>query len=327
MPGALHQTVPAKVRYNVPDDSVPPENRGLFSGPAHKSAIDVDVELHNPETSPNIVQGPEGLDIQGFTYVKHKSSLTLEQWLTGSNVEETYIPEVEQLVREVTKAKTVIVNHLGIRKRLAANNTDPTFYRKAGDQHDQAVKKYAGGSSAWVSGRQDAGLEPARFAHVDYTLKGLKRTARYCRQDIKAAAQDALDAEDANGPPKRYAAYSVWRPLKPVKRDPLAVADWRTTDASSLAPIEYRATSNVVEKGEYMLELYTQTPKAKDSGQTWYCKTDQSPDDVLILKFADTAAETDPTIAGGCVHCSPALDNVDDEEPRLSVEARVIVFW
>ena len=115
--------------------------------------------------------------------------------------------------------------------------------------------------------------------------------------------------------------------MKAVKRDPLAVADWRTTDVASLQPIEYRATSNVVESGEYMLELYTQTPKAKDSGQRWYCKTDQTPDDVLILKFADTASEKDPSIAGGCAHCSPALPGVENEEPRMSVEARVIAFW
>ena len=137
-----------------------------------------------------------------------------------------------------------------------------------------------------VNGRTDAGLEPARFAHCDYTLRGLKRTARYCRQDIKDAAQAALDAEDSNAEPKRYAAYSVWRPIKPVKRDPLAVADWRTTDPQTFEAVEYRATSNVLPAGEYMLEQRTQTPSAKDSAQRWYCKPNQTPDDVLILKFA-----------------------------------------
>lgn len=179
-----------------------------------------------------------------------------------------------------------------------------------------------------VNGRQDAGLEPARFAHCDYTLRGLKRTARYCRKDIKDAAQAALDAEDAGGPPLRYAAYSVWRPIKPVTRDPLAVADWRTTDPATFQPIEYRATSNVLPEGEYMLEQLTQTPSAKESGQRWYCRTKQSPDEVLILKFADTAAEADPKIAGGCAHCSPVVKGTaEDAEPRMSVEARVMAFW
>lgn len=86
----------------------------------------------------------------------------------------------------------------------------------------------------------------------------LKRTARYCRENIAAPAREALDAEDKQGEPRRYAAYSVWarhwrysqqeydagaseqRPLmRPVKRDPFAVAIWRTTDKSALQPIEY----------------------------------------------------------------------------------------
>jgi GA4 desaturase len=158
-------------------------------------------------------------------------------------------------------------------------------------------------------------------------LTGLKRTARYCRKDITAAAQEALDAEDNGTEPKRYAAYSVWRPLKAVKRDPLAVADWRTVDPSTLQAIEYRATSNVLESGEYMLEQRTQTPDAKSTRQKWFCKPNQQTDDVLILKFADTATEKDPKIAASCVHCSPVLHGAQDEEPRMSVEARVIAFW
>lgn len=179
MPGVVRGTV----RYNLPDLSVKPEDRGLFSGPAHKYGEDVEVDLHDPATAPNIVQGPEGLDVQGFTYVKHRSALDTDDWLEGSNVEEKYVPEVEELVRKVTGAKTVVVNHLGIRKRLANNNADPTFYRKAGDKHDEAVKKLTGQKNTpWgksshlifsrcferafsltcleiVNGRQDAGLE------------------------------------------------------------------------------------------------------------------------------------------------------------------------
>jgi hypothetical protein len=156
----------------------------------------------------------------------------------------------------------------------------------------------------------------------------MKRTARYCRSDMKAAAKEALDAEDegrTDGP--RYAAYSVWRPIKPVKRDPLAVADWRTTDPKTLQPVEYRATSNVLESGEYMLEQLTQTPNAKGSGQRWYCKPNQQPDDVLILKFADTETERRDDISAGCAHCSPYVHGTDGEEPRMSVEARVMAFW
>ena len=54
---------------------------------------------------------------------------------------------------------------------------------------------------------------------------------------------------------------------------------------------------------------------------------DQKPDEVLILKFADTAADSDPNIAGGCPHGSPEVEGTEDAEPRNSVECRVLAFW
>ena len=144
-PGAVRGTV----RYNIPDTNVRPEDRGLFSGPAHSYGEDVEVDLYDPATAPEIVQGPEGLDVQGFTYVKHQSALSEDEWLMGTNVEEKYVPEVQELVRQVTGAKNVMVNHLGIRKRVANNNADPTFYRKAGDKHDETVKKLTEQDKPW----------------------------------------------------------------------------------------------------------------------------------------------------------------------------------
>lgn len=151
MPGVVNDSTPIRgtVRYNLPDLSVKPEDRGLFSGPAHKHGEDVEVDLYDPAASPEIIQGPEGLDIQGFTYVQHKSALDADEWLMGNNVEEKYVPEVQELVKQVTGARSVVVNHLGIRKRLAANNSDPTFYRKKGDKHDEAVKQLTERDSPW----------------------------------------------------------------------------------------------------------------------------------------------------------------------------------
>ena len=145
MPGTIRGTV----RYNIPDLSIKAEDRGLFSGPTHQYGEDVEVDLYDPSTTPDILTGLEGLDAQGFAYVKAPSSLSIDDWLEGTNVEERYVSEVEDLVRQVTGAEQVIVNHLNIRKRLAANNADPTFYRKAGDKHDEAVKKLTHGNSPW----------------------------------------------------------------------------------------------------------------------------------------------------------------------------------
>lgn len=145
MPGTIKGTV----RYNIPDLSIKAEDRGLFSGPTHSYGEDVEVDLYDPSATPDILSGLEGLDAQGFAYVKAPSSLDAGDWLEGTNVEEKYVLEVEDLVRRVTGAQTVIVNHLNIRKRLAANNADPTFYRRAGDKHDEAVKKMTQGNLPW----------------------------------------------------------------------------------------------------------------------------------------------------------------------------------
>ncbi len=54
---------------------------------------------------------------------------------------------------------------------------------------------------------------------------------------------------------------------------------------------------------------------------------EQKEDDVLIIKFADTAAEMDPHIAGGCPHVSFEAEGTENEEPRESIECRVLAFW
>lgn len=62
---------------------------------------------------------------------------------------------------------------------------------------------------------------------------------RYLRKDITDGTADIIEAEDRDlgkdGIPggekysgRRYALYSIWRPLKMVKRDPIAVCDGRT---------------------------------------------------------------------------------------------------
>ena len=54
---------------------------------------------------------------------------------------------------------------------------------------------------------------------------------------------------------------------------------------------------------------------------------EQKPEEVLIIKFSDSASAEDEGVAAGCIHCSPMLPGTEDEEPRCSVECRVYVFW
>ncbi|USW50323.1 hypothetical protein Slin15195_G036420 [Septoria linicola] len=145
--------------------------------------------------------------------------------------------------------------------------------------------------------------------HVDYSENGLKAAARYNRKDICDVAQPALDAEDRGERP-RYAVYSIWRAVQPVRRDPIAVLDWRSVDKSEVVATQNRALSAVLESGEFMREMLI-----------------HQPDEVLIIKFADTGATDGSGIAKHCIHGSCVLPGTEDEPARESIECRVMAFF
>lgn len=183
-------------------------------------------------------------------------------------------------------------------------------------------------------------VEPARGMHIDYSLQGLRETIRHNRSDFHeagAAHIAALDAanSDSDGSnsssstdparAQRVAAYSVWRPLKRVTRDPIAVLDYQTARPERWFTFDYRS---VGDKGDYLLEAYTidAPQKGEEGQQRWYYMSEQMPDEVLLIKFADSENELDPSISKGCGHGSPAIVG-QEGDTRESIEARVIAFW
>lgn len=115
------------------------------------------------------------------------------------------------------------------------------------------------------------------------------------------------------------------RPLKTVKRDPLVICDWRTINPDEIAKVFYRSPSDIC--GEYMAESCMILPPKEPSKQKWYWLPEQTPDDVLIIKIADTQTDVEAGVAGGCAHVSPVVHGTEDEEARASIEVRVMAFW
>lgn len=184
-----------------------------------------------------------------------------------------------------------------------------------------------------VYGKEEGGsLEPARPMHVDYTPLALATTVRECRRDISEMAKDVLEAEDAKARGEdvvvpRYAVYSVWRPVRPVMRDPLVVCDYRSLDKDGLSKHKYRALSEQNPNGEYTMEYWSVAPPKDITQPRWYWMPEQQPDEVLIVKFADTAAESDPSIARCCPHGAAVIPGTEAEVARCSIECRVLAFW
>ena len=101
----------------------------------------------------------------------------------------------------------------------------------------------------------------------------------------------------------------------------------RSVDKPDLCKMTYRALSDSNEDGEYIMEAYSALPPKQPNKQRWYWMPEQRSNEVLIIKFADTASADNPDIAGGCPHASPIIPGTEGEEARCSIEARVLAFW
>lgn len=118
------------------------------------------------------------------------------------------------------------------------------------------------------------------------------------------------------------------RALRTVKRDPIAVCDWRSLDKQSdLVHTENRKPSEINSCGYYIGGAMGGLPPKNPQAQRWYWMPDQTPEEVTIIKFADSASESNPAVAAGCLHGSPEVPGTENEEPRCSVETRVYLFW
>lgn len=129
-------------RFGIPDQSVGPEGRSLFAFPASKEIKEEKLKLHDARTDPNIVHGPKGLDVQGFAYLKHSSKLAeSDRWFADRNIEETYFPEVIDLICQATGAHTAGILDCAFRRKLAEDQADLGYYAKKGDKIDQEIAK------------------------------------------------------------------------------------------------------------------------------------------------------------------------------------------
>ena len=137
-------------RFLEPDLSIPASERAIFAGPASILAREESIELNDFRTSPNIAHGPEGLDVQSFTYLTHKSSLSGDDILQGTNAEDVYAPEVCKWMLGVTGGSRAVVHNIAFRRKLAEQGVELYSYRKAGGEWDESIKNQPAGK---ISGK------------------------------------------------------------------------------------------------------------------------------------------------------------------------------
>ncbi|KAH7163770.1 hypothetical protein DER46DRAFT_605018 [Fusarium sp. MPI-SDFR-AT-0072] len=173
---------------------------------------------------------------------------------------------------------------------------------------------------------------PVRKPHKDWGPSGAWNTLRNWSQELIDEAGDIIKAGDEaselpggrakNYQGRRWALYTTWRPLKPVKRDPMAYVDYWTSDEGDGVSF-WRNPPGVHGTFESDVLLTRANPMHK-----WYWISDQTPDEVLLMKIMDTESEKDGSdVAGGVHHCSFHLPGTEYEEVRESIETKFIAFW
>lgn len=328
--------------------TIPVESPHLYHLPPIADFGDVrSCQLH--DIRPTLDMGDESpykLNKQGFTArcwpsALHSAPYSQESWHDEQLLKDVYVPEIERLVLKVTGAKTIFTDQVVMRTathtevdKLASSEDDNTTYTIEGKSRESYPKM--------IGTKAAGGASPAPKVHLDFAPAGARKHLRSFHQETKKRAAPIIEAEDKllatgiskselknqyNGP--RWATFSIWRPLKPVKRDPLALSD------VSVFPLEDYVPFNVLfPSGKGVGDGEAKTHKELgflaygSDKHEWHWISNQQPDEVLIIQFFDSEAEKAGLgPAGGVIHSSVTLEGTEDEEARESVEVRCTVMW
>ncbi|KAI0392976.1 hypothetical protein F5Y17DRAFT_330845 [Xylariaceae sp. FL0594] len=242
-------------------------------------------------------------------------------------VQERYYPVVERLLKDATGSSRVLIfDH--------KTRVGPSNWHALGEGNRAA-------------------RGPLFRAHVDQSYDGAGIVLRR-----HLGGGDDEEGRDENGR-ARWQIVNVWRPLKTITRDPLAVADAHSIPETDLvaASILYRDGSRD--------ETWTILPPSsapttdlnsgssgsgsgsdRGGGHRWYYKHAQKPDEVLLIKCFDSFScipsasitTNRRIIARRAPHSAfvdPAYEDIDGNGngngkgngPRESIEVRALVFY
>lgn len=374
----------------LPRGTKPTPGTGAYSLPALTN-FQASPKLPLTDIRPSLDLGdssPYELSKHGFTARRAESRLNSApydraSWKDENLLRSIYFPEVEELLKKVTGCKHVVPTGAILRSNLYSDEPEPSD-TEAKPEEDEEITICC----PIYGSRPDAGVSTAPKVHLDFTPQGARRQIRKQHRDLVSVAEPVIEAENkllrsgvgwddlkdhyqgkADGEEgiPRFALFSVWRPLKPVTRDPLAVAPTFSFPKSDYHPMEYYDVSfdkdipphlsEIIDPakpqgqnkgiyehkaGKYRTWAYTahEPRDTQGKGHDWHFISDQQPSEVLIIQFFDNeteatlrapqdATDTSPELAVcGAIHSSFELDGQDEkEEARESLEVRCTVFW
>ncbi|RYP33746.1 hypothetical protein DL767_004613 [Monosporascus sp. MG133] len=217
------------------------------------------------------------LDGHAFQLHRHESKLKeLDEFRNSDKVKAEYYPESAQLLKDVTGASRVFVfDH---RTRCGPSN-----WHSLGKGNTES-------------------RGPLLRAHVDQSYDGAELVLRRWFPD---EADELVK--------RRYQIINVWRPIKTVFKDPLAVADSTSIPDSDLV------AAAIIYPG-FRSETWTVRP---NDAHRWYFKYKQRPDEVLLIKCFDSRE----TVARRALHSAFEDPDEVNSEYRESIETRALLFY
>lgn len=149
------------------------------------------------------------LDVHGFQHAKHTSEE--KTFDDNDRVRRVVYPETAELLKSVTGASKVHVFSHITRK----------------DSREEAEKAVTSNPDLQDGNAPIQVVVPARFIHVDFSESGSVEIL-----------QDNFDREEGERLMKgRWGIINVWRPIKPISKDPLAMCDARSARDEDLMPV------------------------------------------------------------------------------------------
>ncbi|KAJ0414587.1 hypothetical protein BJY00DRAFT_318671 [Aspergillus carlsbadensis] len=166
---------------------------------------------------------------------------------------------------------------------------------------------------------------PAHIVHSDFTPAGAMQHLR------SLLSQDELTHLTQRN--TRILALNIWRPLRTVRKDPLALCDWSSIQPNKdIIPNRFVFSDGWLEVAKVM---------HRERHRWWYCSK-QLVDEVVVFKQFDSAAgttdkgeseeeeerENKERGTSGCIVVHSAFVDPEyvDEEPRKSLEIGAFVF-
>lgn len=143
---------------------------------------------------------------------------------------------------------------------------------------------------------------PVQRVHIDQSYSAAKSRVPH---HLPEEAEELLKG--------RYQIINVWRPIKTILKDPLAVADAHSVPEEDLVPIGLIYPDR---QGE----TYSVKP---DPNIKWYYRYGQTPDLVTLIKCFDSKTDGRARRVPHSAFVNPETEN---EAGRESIEVRALVF-